>query len=77
MENPSYELIVAAVGGDEKAVEKILRHYEPMINEQCGGNEMVRRQITEALREGSLHYDVNDPAKNDAYLRENYPDDTE
>ena len=46
-------------------------------NEQCGGNEMVRRQITEALREAILHYDLNDPAKNDAYLRENYPDDSE
>ena len=74
MEMPSYELIVAAVGGDEHAMERILKHYEPMINEQCGGNEMVRRQITEALREAILHYDLNDPAKNDAYLRENYPD---
>ena len=28
MEMPSYDLIVAAVGGDEEAMEKILRHYE-------------------------------------------------
>lgn len=77
MDYPRYDLIVAAVGGDERAMEKIIQHYEPMINEQCGGNEMVRRQIAEALREAILHYDLNDPAKNDAYLRENYPDDTE
>ena len=77
MAGPSYKLIVAAVSGDEQAMKKILKHYEPMINEQCGGNEMVRRQITEALREAILHYDLNDPAKNDAYLRENYPEDTE
>ena len=43
MDYPSYDLIVAAVGGDERAMEKIIQHYEPMINEQCGGNEMVRR----------------------------------
>lgn len=77
MDYPSYDLIVAAVGGDEQAMEKIIQHYEPMIEEQCGGNEMVRRQITEALREAILHYDLNDPANNDAYLRGNYPDDAE
>ena len=77
MEMPKYELIVAAVSGDEQAMKRILKYYEPMINEQCGGNEMVRQQITEALREAILHYDLNDPAKNEAYLRENYPDDTE
>ena len=77
MEMPKYELIVAAVSGDEQAMKRILKYYEPMINEQCGGNEMVRQQITEALREAILHYDLNDPAKNDAYLREKYPDDTE
>lgn len=42
MENPSYELIVAAVGGDEQVLEKIIQYYEPMINEQSGGNEIVR-----------------------------------
>lgn len=77
MAGPSYELIIAAVGGDEQAMERILKPYEPMINEQCGGNEMVRQQITEALREAILHYDLNDPAKNEAYLRENYPEHTE
>ena len=77
MEMPKYELIVAAVSGDEQAMKRILKYYEPMINEQCGGNEMVRQQITEALREAILHYDLNDPAKNEADLRENYPDDTE
>ena len=63
MAGPSYELIVAAVSGDEQAMERILKHYEPMINEQCSGNEVVRRQITEALREATLHYDLNDPGK--------------
>lgn len=77
MAGPSYELIVAAVSGDEQALNRILKHYEPMINEQCGGNEMLRQQITEALREAILHYDLNDPVNNDAYLLENYPDDTE
>lgn len=54
MAGPSYELIVAAVSGDEQAMNRILKHYEPMINEQCGGNEMVRQQITKALREAIL-----------------------
>lgn len=77
MENPSCDLIVAAVGGDEEAMDEILRHYEPMINEQCGGNEIMHRQVTEALREAILHYDLSDLAKNEAYLRENYPDEAE
>ena len=77
MDNPSYELIVAAVGGDEKAMEKILRHYEPMIEAESGGNQMIRQQITEALREAILQYDLNDPEKNEAYLREKYPQNQE
>lgn len=77
MDNPSYELIVAAVGGDEEAMEKILQHYEPMIEAESGGNQMIRQQITEALREAILQYDLNDPEKNEAYLREKYPQNQE
>lgn len=74
MENPSYELIVAAVGGDEKAMEKILRHYEPMINDQCGGDEDMRQEITLALIDAIRHYDLNDPVKNEEYLKTHCPD---
>lgn len=74
MEMPSYDLIVAAVGGDEEAMEKILRHYEPMIEAESGGNQMIRRQITEALREAILQYDLNSPEKNEEYLNTHYPD---
>lgn len=63
MAGPSYELSVVTVSGDEQAMKRILKHYEPMINEQCGGNKMVRRQIIKALREAILYYDLNDPAK--------------
>lgn len=73
MAGPSYELIVAAVSGDEQAMEKIIQHYEPMIEEQCGGNEEVRQQIISGLVDAIRHYDLNDPEKNDAYLREKYP----
>lgn len=73
MDYPSYDLIVAAVGGDERAMEKIIQHYEPMIEEQCGGNEEVRQQIISGLVDAIRHYDLNDPEKNDAYLAKNYP----
>lgn len=58
MEMPSYDLIVAAVGGDDQAMAKILKHHELMINEQCGGNKKLRRQVSEALRETILHDDL-------------------
>lgn len=74
MEMPSYDLIVAAVGGDEEAMEKILRHYEPMIEAESGGNQMIRLQITKALREAILQYDLNSPEKNEEYLTTHYPD---
>lgn len=77
MDYPTYDLIVAAVGGDEEAMEKILQHYEPMIEAESGGNQMIRQQITEALREAILQYDLNDPEKNEAYLREKYPQNQE
>ena len=74
MEMPSYDLIVAAVGGDEEAMEKILRHYEPMIEAESGGNQMIRQQITKVLREAILQYDLNSPEKNEEYLNTHYPD---
>lgn len=77
MAGPSYELIVAAVSGDEQAMEKIIQHYEPMIEEQCGGNEVVRQQIISGLVDAIQHYDLNDLEKNDAYLREKYPESQE
>lgn len=64
MEMPSYDLIVAAVGGNQQAMEKILKHYEPIINERCGDNKKLRRQVTEALREAILYYYLNDLGKN-------------
>lgn len=77
MDNPSYELIVAAVGGDEEAMEKILQHYEPMIEAESGGNQVIRQQITEALREAILQYDLNSPEKNEEYLNTHYPDQSD
>lgn len=77
MTGPSYELIVAAVGGDKEAMEKIIRHYEPMIEAESGGDQVIHQQITEALREAILQYDLNNPEKNEAYLREKYPESQE
>ena len=74
MDGPSYDLSVAAVGGDKEALEKIMQHYEPMIEEQCGGNETIRQQIIMGLKDAILHYDLNDMEKNEKYLSEKYPD---
>lgn len=74
MAGPSYELIVAAVSGDKEALEKIIQHYEPMIEEQCGGNETIRQQIIMGLKDAILHYDLNDMEKNEKYLSGKYPD---
>lgn len=73
MNTPSYDLIVAAVSGDEAALEKIIRHYQPMIEKESKGNPIIRKQITDALREAILHYDLDNPAANDAYLQSKYP----
>lgn len=75
MEMPSYELIVDAVSGNEEAMEKILQIYA--IEEESRRDEDMRQEITLALIDAIQHYDLNDPAKNEAYHRENYPDDTE
>ena len=77
MEMPKYDLIVAAVNGDPDAIEKILKIYAPLIEEESHGDEDMRQEITLALIDAIQNYDLNDPAKNEAYLRENYPGDTE
>ena len=69
MKGPKYELIVAAVGGDEEAMKKIIQHYEPMIIRESCGNKAVRKQIITGLRKAILNYDLNDMQKNQAYLQ--------
>ncbi len=65
---PKYERIVAAVGGDEKAMEKIIRHFEPMIDAESGGDKEVREFIIAELRTAIRHYDLHDDQKNRIYL---------
>ena len=65
---PKYERVVAAVGGDEKAIEKIIRHYEPMIDAQSGGDKEVWEFIIAELRTAIRHYDLHDDQKNRIYL---------
>ena len=69
MEGPKYELIVAAVGGDEEAMKKIIQHYEPMIIKESRGNKAVRKQIVAGLRKAILNYDLNDMKRNEEYLQ--------
>ena len=69
MERPRYDLIVAAVGGDEEAMKKIIQHYEPMIIKESRGNKAVRKQIVAGLRKAILNYDLNDMKKNEEYLQ--------
>ena len=69
MERPRYDLIVAAVGGDEEAMKKIIQHYEPMIIRESRGNKAVRRRIVAGLRKAILSYDLNDTQKNQEYLQ--------
>ena len=56
---PKYELIVAAVGGDEMAIDEIVRHFEPMIDAQSGGDQEVREFIIAGLRTAIRHYDLH------------------
>ena len=73
MNKPNYDLIVAAVNGNETALEKIIQHYQPMIEAESGGNPLIRKQITDGLREAILHYNLDDPTENDKYLQSTYP----
>lgn len=65
---PKYERIVAAVGGDEMAIDEIVRHFEPMIDAQSGGDKEVREYIIAELRTAIRHYDLHDEQKNSIYL---------
>ena len=73
MKRPSYDLIVAAVNGDKAALELILMHYHTAIEKASGGNPIIYKQIADSLREAILHYDLENPAANDAYLQEKFP----
>lgn len=74
MKEISYALIVAAVGGDTQAIEQIIQHYEPWIEELCGGDEDMRQELKLALIEAVRNFDLNEPEKNEEYLRVHYPD---
>ena len=65
---PKYELIVAAVGGDEMAIDEIVRHFEPMIDAESGGDKEVREYIIAELRTAIRHYDLHDDQKNRIYF---------
>lgn len=73
MKKPSYDLIVAAVSGDKAAMELIMMHYHTEIEKASGGNPIIYKQIADGLREAILHYDLENPAANDAYLQATYP----
>ena len=73
MNTPSYDLIVAAVNGDKAALDKIIQHYQPMIEKESRGNPIIRKQITKGLREAILHYNLENLAANDEYLQSKYP----
>ena len=70
---PSYDLIVAAVNGDKVALDLIIMHYQSMIEKESKGDPVIRKQITDALREAILHYDLENPAAIDEYLQSKYP----
>ena len=73
MNKPSYDLILAAVNGDKVALDLVIMHYQTMIEKESKGNPKVRKQITDALSEAILHYDLENPATNDEYLQSKYP----
>ncbi len=73
MKRPSYDLIVAAVNGDKVALDLIIMHYQTMIEKESKGDPVIRKQITDALREAILHYDLDNPVANDEYLQSKYP----
>lgn len=58
---PSYELIAAAVHGDQAAMEQILKIYEPTINKASGGNEDLRQHIIAELISEIRKYDLSAP----------------
>lgn len=74
MDKISYDLIAAAVDGDNDAIEKIVQYFEPMIEAESKGDSEVRQQIVGGLIDAIRHYDLNSPAKNEEYLANKYPD---
>ena len=74
MDKINYDLIAAAVGGDNKAIEKIVQHFEPMIQEESKGDSEVRQRIVSGLIDAIRHYDLNSPEKNEEYLAKKFPD---
>ena len=66
---PSYELIAAAVNGDQAAMEQILKIYEPYIKKASGGNEDLRQHIFVELIASIKNYDLSTP---DAVEQEDY-----
>lgn len=74
MDGINYDLIVAAVGGDDKAIEKIVQYFEPMIEAASKGDSEVRRCIVSGLIDAIRHYDLNSPEKNEEYLAKKFPD---
>lgn len=74
MDKINYDLIAAAVGGDNKAIEKIVQYFEPMIQEESKGDSEVRQHIVSGLIDAIRHYDLNSPEKNEEYLAKKFPD---
>ena len=55
--------IADAVNGDKEAVERVLQHYMPFIEEQSGGNEDLKQELILAVLEALPKFDLNDPEK--------------
>ena len=73
MNKPSYDLIIAAVNGDKVALDLVIMHYQTKIEKESKDDPAARKQITDALREAILHYDLENPAANDEYLQSKFP----
>ena len=55
--------IADAVNGDKEAVERVLQHYMPFIEEQSGGDEDLKQELILAVLEALPKFDLNDPEK--------------
>ena len=55
--------IVDAVNGDKEAVERVLQHYMPFIEEQSDGDEDLKQELILAVIEALPKFDLNDPEK--------------
>lgn len=68
MTYPNYNLIVSAVRGDDEAMEQILKMYEPLIEEESGGDKEFRQFVVTTLIDAIRRYDLMHPEKHDEYL---------